>query len=127
MDLLFEIFSFQEFHGTQLDQDCILLHVTKLRQFNQISLNLILNKGCMEKVWQLQEAIKNPTSFCFSALPTLVCDFLPCGFKMTAAPLSVTFLCFIRRRNVKNQQHIFFLIRKKISWKSNSLTFCYVT
>ena len=38
VDLLCEIFSFPEFHGTQLDQDCILLHVTEIRQFSQIGL-----------------------------------------------------------------------------------------
>ena len=38
VDLLCEIFSFPEFHGTQLDQGCILLYVTKISQFSQIGL-----------------------------------------------------------------------------------------
>lgn len=34
-DLLWEMFTFPEFHGTQLDPDYILLHVTKVKQFNR--------------------------------------------------------------------------------------------
>lgn len=68
VDLICEIFPFPEFHGTQLDQDCILLHVTTVRQFSQIGLNLILEQGCREKVYRLQEAIKNPAPFDFFLL-----------------------------------------------------------
>lgn len=35
IDLLCETFAFPEFRGTQLDQDYILLHVTKVRQFTR--------------------------------------------------------------------------------------------
>lgn len=50
VDLLCEMFSFPESYGTQLDQHCILPHVTKVRQFNQIGLNSILAEGCREKM-----------------------------------------------------------------------------
>lgn len=86
-------FSFPEFHGPQLDQDSILLHVTKVRQFNQIGLKF--NSGgrlCFESMTaprNHQESI----SFCFSALSAWVWDFFLCGCKVTAAPLRITFLC----------------------------------
>lgn len=76
------------------------------------------------------------SSLLFAALPTLECGFPPSGCKVIAAPLSITFLCCARRRNIKNQQPIFFYIRKlKNTTKASpsriplqlSLELCYMT
>ena len=63
--LLCEVFSFSGCHHPQLGQHCILLHITRVRQFNQIGLNLILDEGYSTKVWWLQEAVENPAPFYF--------------------------------------------------------------
>lgn len=65
VDLLGKIFSFLLFHGTQLNQDCIVLHKTKIRHFNQIGLNLILDEGFTTNIWWLKKPFKNPALFYF--------------------------------------------------------------
>lgn len=37
------------------------------------------------------------SSLMFSARPALACGFVPCGCKVTAAPLSVTYLCWTEK------------------------------